>query len=158
WAFEPASGTAKLLADGIAANGFTQVTLEQCAVSNIRGTAELALHANSELNALVHDQSSGGETETVALVTLDDRLAAYNCRKIDFIKIDAEGEEANIVKGGQRFFAELSPLVLYEMKAGEHVHIDLVHAFAAIGYESYRLVPGLDVLTPFDAEIPPEPF
>src|SRR5271168_2114598 len=33
WAFEPASSTAQLLAQGIAANGFGHVTLEQKAVS-----------------------------------------------------------------------------------------------------------------------------
>jgi predicted O-methyltransferase YrrM len=33
WAVEPASDTARLLAEGIAANGFSQVTLERCALS-----------------------------------------------------------------------------------------------------------------------------
>jgi predicted methyltransferase len=36
WAFEPASGTAALLAEGIASNDFRQVTLEQSALSNSR--------------------------------------------------------------------------------------------------------------------------
>lgn len=158
WAFEPASGTARLLAEAIADNGFTQVVLERSALSSCQGAAQLSLNENSELNALVHDKPSAGASETVPLVTLDACMERYNWRDIEFMKIDAEGEEANILKGGRRFFAELSPLVQYEIRAGEELHTELVQDFAALGYESYRLVPGLDLLVPFDAESPPDGY
>jgi protein O-GlcNAc transferase len=61
-------------------------------------------------------------------------------------------------KRGQRFFAELSPLVQYEIKAGADLHMELVHDFAALGYDSYRLVPGLNLLVRFDAESPPDGY
>jgi FkbM family methyltransferase len=158
WAFEPASGTARLLAEGINANGFEQVVLEQSALSGACGTAQFALNENSELNALVHGKLPASAVETVRLVTLDDRLQAYGWREIDFTKIDAEGEEAQILKGGERFFAQLSPLVQYEVKAGADLHMELVRDFAARGYTSYRLVPGLDLLVPFDADSPVDDY
>jgi FkbM family methyltransferase len=158
WAFEPASSTASLLTEGIAANGFAHVTFERTALSSTRGTAQLSLNLNSELNALVHDNLSTSDSETVPVVTLDDCLETYDWRNIDFMKIDAEGEEANILKGGERFFAELSPLVQYEVKAGSGLHMELVQAFASIGYDSYRLVPGLDLLIPFEAETQPDGY
>ena len=158
WAFEPASSTACLLAEGIAANGFSHITLERSALSNTGGSAQLSLNDHSELNALLHDEQSTGTSETVTLVTLDDRMESYGWTNIEFVKIDAEGEEANILKGGRRFFAELSPLVLYEVKAGDRVHMELVRDFAALGYKSYRLVPGLDLLVPFNTIAPPDAF
>lgn len=159
WAFEPTSKTAALLADGIAANGFTQVTLDRRALSGIKGKAQLSLNQNSELNALIHDQSMTGASETVSLVTLDDCMETYGWRDIDFLKIDAEGEEANIIAGGKQFFSMLSPLVQYEVKAGADLHLELVKTFASIGYRSYRLVPALDILIPFDAnKSPTDPF
>jgi FkbM family methyltransferase len=158
WAFEPASGTARLLAAGINANGFEQVVLEQSALSSACGTAQFALNENSELNALVHGTPPASAVETVRLVTLDDRLQAYGWREIDFTKIDAEGEEAQILMGGERFFAQLSPLVQYEVKAGADLHVELVRDFAARGYASYRLVPGLDLLVPFDADSPVDDY
>jgi protein O-GlcNAc transferase len=158
WAFEPASGTARLLAEGIAVNGFTQVFLEQSALSSSCGTAQLSLNKNSELNALVHGQPSTSAVETVPVLTLDDWMRGQHGPHIDFMKIDAEGEEANILQGGKRFFAELSPLVQYEIKAGADLHLDLVHDFAALGYDSYRLVPGLNLLVRFDAESPPDGY
>jgi FkbM family methyltransferase len=158
WAFEPASGTANLLAEGIAANGFAHVNLERSALSCNRGTAQLSLNQNSELNALLHGETPAEASETVALVTLDDCMQRYGWRDIELVKIDAEGEEANILKGGERFLGDLSPLVQYEVKVGEHVHLELVRAFARLGYDSYRLVPGLDLLVPFDIESPADAY
>lgn len=158
WAFEPASLTAKLLEEGIAVNGFSQITLDRSALSSSCGTAQLSLNENSELNALVRGKPSTNASETVPLVTLDECMKRYGWRDIDFMKIDAEGEEANILKGGERFFAELSPLVQYEVKAGADLHLELVQYFASLGYDSYRLVPGLDLLVPFDAGSPPDGY
>ncbi|MEF8699914.1 MAG: FkbM family methyltransferase [Candidatus Accumulibacter sp. UW20] len=158
WAFEPTSSTALLLAEGIAANGFTQVTLVQSALSSVSGTAQLSLNPNPELNSLVHGATATSSTETVALVSLDECLDRYGWQDIEWVKIDAEGEEANILKGGERFFTQLSPLVQYEIKAGADLHLELVTAFAALGYDSYRLVPGLDLLVSFDPAAPVDGF
>lgn len=158
WTFEPASNTASLLAEGIAANGFSQVILERSALSSNCGMAQLSINENSELNALVHGASSTSASETVPLVTLDECLIKYGWRDIDFMKIDAEGEEANILKGGKRFFSQLSPLVQYEIRAGTDLHMQLVREFVAIGYDSYRLVPGLDLLAHFSERSTPDGY
>ena len=158
WAFEPASSTAALLAQGIAANGYSHVVLERSALSSSCGTARLSLNDDPELNALVRGGSTADAYETVPLVTLDACLERYDWRDIEFLKIDAEGEEANILKGGARFFAELSPLVQYEIRAGADLHMELVRDFAALGYGSYRLVPGLGLLVPFAAEATPDEY
>jgi len=149
WAFEPATRTARLLAESIAANGFGQVVLERSAIAGASGTGRLALNANAEINALVDEQSKV-DGEAVRLVTLDASLLQFAWRSIDFLKIDAEGAESEILKGGRRFFAELSPLVLYEVRVEESLRVELVDEFAALGYASYRLVPGLGLLVPFD--------
>jgi FkbM family methyltransferase len=158
WAFEPASGTAELLAAGIAANGFSHVVLERSALSSASGSAQLALQPDPEMNALVRGAQPAGPTETVPVLTLDECLESRAWRDIELVKIDAEGEEAGILKGGARFFARESPLVQYEVKAGKDLHLELVEAFAALGYGSYRLVPGLDLLIPFDAGAPVDGF
>lgn len=158
WAFEPASSTAEFLAKGIAANDFSQIVLERSALSSARGTARLSLNEHSELNALVRGAHAASASETVALTTLDECLQRYGWQDIAFMKIDAEGEEANILKGGVRFFAELSPLIQYEIKAGDDLNLELVRDFAALGYASYRLVPGLDLLVPFNSESVPDGY
>jgi len=158
WAFEPASSTAALLAQGVAANNFSQVVVECSAISSACGTARLSLNDNSEFNSLVRDELPALTTETVPVVTLDDCLMRYGWKDIDFMKIDAEGEEKNIIAGGRRFFTECSPLILYEIKAGADLHLELVQHFARIGFESYRLIPGLDLLVPFDVNSQPDGY
>jgi FkbM family methyltransferase len=158
WAFEPASSTVALLAQGIAANNFSQVVVECSAISSACGTALLALNDNSEFNSLVRDDLPAATTETVPVVTLDDCLRRYGWTDIDFMKIDAEGEEANIIAGGRRFFTECSPLILYEIKASADLHLELVQQFARIGFESYRLIPGLDLLVPFHVDSKPDDY
>src|SRR5262245_49856976 len=129
WAFEPASGTASLLAAGIAANGFTHVSLERSALSSASGSAQLALQPSPEMNALVRGGQPAVPTENVQVLTLDECQESRGWRDIEFVKIDAEGEEADILKGGARFFARESPLVQYEVKAGPDLHLELVKAF-----------------------------
>jgi FkbM family methyltransferase len=159
WAFEPASSTALFLAQGIAANAFGHVTLEQKAVSNSPGSAQLSLQRDPELNSIIHGQPPAGDSETVPVVTLDECMDRYRWTDIELIKIDAEGEENNIVKGGSRFFAILAPLVQYELKKDAmSVNFALIREFAALGYHSYRLVPGLNVLVPFDTGSQPDPY
>jgi FkbM family methyltransferase len=158
WAFEPASSTAQFLARGIAENGFGHVTLEQKAISSVTGSAQLAFHVQAELRSIVHDTSPPEGSEDVLLVTLDDCMDRFRWKDIELIKIDAEGEEANIIKGGHRFFETLAPLVQYELKSAADVNLDLIRHFAAIGYDSYRLLPGLNLLVPFEAESSRDPY
>lgn len=157
WAFEPAKSTAECLQASITANGFQNVVLERCALSSVPGKARLSLNSNSELNALVKE-AMAGKSEEVPLTTLDHCLDRFGWDEIVFMKVDAEGEEENILRGGKRFFASQSPLVEFEYKAGHEVNHGLVGAFAQMGYSSYRLVPGLNVLTPFPVGSVPDGF
>ena len=150
WAFEPASSTAAFLAESIASNRWGQIKLDQRALSDRPGTARLSLNNNSELNEIIRSTEAVGSFETVCLTTLDGAMDEYGWQDPDFIKIDAEGEEAAILRGGRNFFRRNSPLVQYEVKAGAQVHLELVSAFKEMGYDSYRLVPGLAILAPFD--------
>lgn len=158
WAFEPASTTADFLAASIAENDFRHVVLERSALSSAAGFSSLSLNDNAEMNALTHGAEAGNASERVVLVTLDERATAHNWRSMDFIKVDAEGEELNILRGGARFFADTSPLVQYEIMAGSALNLDLVEAFSERGFHSYRLVPGLGLLMPFDPKAAADPF
>ena len=158
WAFEPTSSTARFLEQSIAANGFEQVTLQKAAVSSASGTARLSLQSAPELNSLMHDESSGVASETVSLVTLDECMDRYRWTDIELIKIDAEGEECNIVKGGRRFFSDLAPLVQYELRKAEDINYQLIRDFADLAYPSYRLMPGLNLLVPVHVDAPLDPY
>lgn len=152
WAFEPARSPAAYLRKSIERNRLTNIVLSHLALSNRTGAAKLNLNPQSELNSLADEGTSHGDQETVELSTLDQCLRTYGWQSIDFVKMDAEGEEGRIVEGGQQFFAAHSPLVLFELKHGDELNWSLLRQFTGIGYRLYRLVPGLEMLAPFDAE------
>ena len=152
WAFEPASATAECLDQSIKNNNFKNIKLIRAGLSNKAGKAKLFLSTNSELNSMTKDAGQVAGSETIKLLTLDSCLNDYKWQSIDFIKLDAEGEESNILKKGKNTLGSLSPLIMFELKHGNTVNQPLVSKFNELGYDCYRLVPGLNVLIPFDKD------
>ena len=160
WAFEPSSATADFLEQSIALNKLHNIRLMRMALSDHEGEAELSLCENSELNALVQSQDHHADTptETVPLRRLDDCMETLAWPNIDFIKLDAEGEEIRILEGGQTFFTDTSPLIMFELKHGDQVNEGLIQSFMDLGYQTYRLIPGLLILAPFDLQAPVDAY
>lgn len=151
WAIEPASNTAAFLRESVQLNGFEQVNIDQMALSDHVGTARLALNNCAELNELIRDESSSLPSEEVALSTLDHLMTQHSWSDIAFMKMDAEGEEVPIIRGGKEFFQRHSPLVQFELIAGHGINHQLVQTFEEIGYQCYRLIPGLGVIAPLQS-------
>ena len=156
WSFEPASSTAAFLSESLARNGFGNAKVEQYALSDREGTTELTLTGQAELNTL--HAARGGNTETVRLRALDDWAQENGWPDIAFVKLDAEGEEPNVIRGGAQLFDRRSPLIMYEIRHGDKINLGLKDQFEAIGYKSYYLVPGLNLLAPFQADQPVDGF
>jgi len=158
WAFEPTSATAEYLEKSINDNNFNNITLIKAGLSDRIGKARLFTSPNAELNSLHKECVGGDNSETIMLLTLDHCKKKYKWDNIDFIKLDAEGEERNILKKGKNTLSTLSPLIMYELKHGEKVNTPLISLFAQNNYSSYRLIPGLNILVPFDSDRPFDGF
>lgn len=148
WACEPTPETCALLRESIRLNQLAQVTLLETAVGAETGRGRLKSEASSELNRVDAEQG----TLDVAISTLDLLAAEHDFGSIDFIKLDVEGHEAEVIEGGRAFFAQQSPLVMLEIKAADTVDYVAAHMLEASGYSLYRLVPGLGMLIPFDED------
>jgi FkbM family methyltransferase len=161
WAFEPARGPAAMLAESITRNDVPHLRLIPMALSDHEGSGALQLHVQSVLNSLVHRfETEAAGTELVSVSTLDQQQAKLNWRAIDFIKIDAEGSGLSILAGGEHFFAEQSPLVMFEVddsQAGADKHT-LPAAFRKLGYDIYRLIGPDLMLVPLRADEKTEQF
>ena len=48
----------------------------------------------------------------------------------------------------------MSPLILFELKHVDNINLPLINRFRSMGYNCYRLLPGLNVLIPFNPEAP----
>ena len=150
WAFEPTSSTANCLRKSIIENQLQNIELVEKALSNRDGQANLYTSDFSELNSLSSNQGQNIDTELVEVTTLDSCFQKYQWNHLDFIKLDAEGEEINILKGGITTLTTLSPLIMFEVKHISEINLGLIEEFKSLHYDCYRYIPGLKVMVPFD--------
>jgi FkbM family methyltransferase len=148
FAYEPSTETRRLLALSKEMNGAGNLHIIAAALSDREREGHLTFAASSELNTL--DDSGPGES--VRITSLEAEQKTRNWGIIDFIKIDAEGEEERILAGAGAFFANRSPLVMFEVKAGDKQNEKLPAAFIAMGFGLYRLLAGAPVLVPVGAD------
>jgi FkbM family methyltransferase len=148
FAYEPASETARLLSISRARNGADNLQVIAAALSDSEREGHLVLGISSELNAL----DGHGPGETVPITSLDAEQKKRGWGAIDFLKIDAEGEEERILAGAQSFFANRSPLVMFEVRAVGKQNMSLPAAFVAMGFGLYRLLGDAQVLVPAKAD------
>jgi len=159
WAFEPSSSTADLLETSEHANELHNLHVCRVAVSDAVGVAKfLIADEGSEFNHLVGMDNNlaghGEKTEQVQITTLDECMRKFAWERMDFIKIDAEGAELQIIQGGKQFFEQLSPLVMFEAEhAGVGAGIPLTNALSGLGYSIFRFVPSLCALVEISAEV-----
>lgn len=146
YAYEPASEPRRLLEKSREANGARNLHIVAAALSDRPRQAHLVPCASSELHSL----SDSGAGESVDVTSLDEEDDVRNWGSPDFVKIDAEGEERRILEGGRSFFTRHSPLVMFEVKAGDVVDKAIPDAFRALGYRIFRLLPGAPILVPVE--------
>ena len=150
---EPCRGTYELLARSAA--DFPRWTVRHAAVSEHSGEGCLAPGNAPELNKL---SSSEGGGEKVKLVSVDDLAKDIGVDGFDLIKMDVEGHEIPTLRGAQKTLGEGRPIIFYEIKESNIVHLELVQAFRELGYESFIYLPGQKALEPLDVERPLDPF
>jgi FkbM family methyltransferase len=154
FAYEPGAEPRAFLAESRTINRADNLHLIAAAVSDRPREGRLVHGSSSELNSLEGD----GPGEDIWITSLDTEDGTRGWSSVDFIKIDAEGEEERILEGGKSFFERNSPLVMFEIKAHHGVNETLSSAFRQRGYASYRLLPGAPVLVPHKTDTAVDPY
>ena len=150
YSYEPHPANALVLQKLAAARPY--VHFRPVAVSDLSGRAELLVPKRH--NRLVTAQSSlahrfeGIEVESIAVPTvrLDDEIGESS--QVDFIKIDVEGHEMSVLRGGISIFRRCRPPVLIEIEQ-RHLAVpirDVLQELQELGY--YLFYIGGSVLRP----------
>ena len=101
FSFEPEPHNFDILSRSVLDNNFSNVQLNNVAVSDTEGTADLHISpqaANPGLHSLVYD--FGTRSIKVPTITLDRYAQKQEIDRIDIVKIDVEGWEPEVLKGG----------------------------------------------------------
>lgn len=158
WAFEPASAVLPYLRESIARNRFTQIRVVDAALAHEEGIGHLHLARDPALNQLQAPDSESGSGESVGITTLDHQQATLGWGEVDFIKLDAEGAERRILRGGRDFLAQGSPLVMFERLHNGAVDDAIAADFRYMGWGIYRLTSPQGYLVPLEPGQAADPF
>ena len=93
-------------------NTFNNVTVEQKAVGEITGEVQLQVPAtNNDRTSRELFLVEGTNTVDIQMVSLDDYFSE---QKVDFIKIDTEGFEPEVIEGAVQLIRRSHPVLLLE--------------------------------------------
>ena len=116
--FEPSPSTFRYLQQNIRRAGLANVELCNYGLGAQRGDTKLTFSANNRAGAFISGDmktSSGHVVEAVHIETLDDVIDGLGNARLDFIKIDAEGFEKDVIEGARDVISRDEPLIVLEL-------------------------------------------
>lgn len=112
-AVEPFIETAFRLSSNVQANGYDNVRVRNFCIG--RNTQHARLHLNNgKPNSFSLVSKGHANSVSVLCVSLDDLCQWEQLDRLDYLKIDAEGAEAEILEGGQNAIKRFRPIVQIE--------------------------------------------
>ena len=136
FSFEPISKTYEYLQHGNKINNFRHITLNNFALGSEK-TSQKIFFNNEDLCAGTASFVSSEQFQNYEVVDIDtvDNVA-NNILVPDFIKIDVEGFQVQVVTGALEFFERYSPVVMIEID--EDTNQWMEDYFISIGYQFYK--------------------
>ena len=139
WAFEPQRLVFQILAGNMAINSLSNVYCEQKCVSDVKGKVNVPTLNVAEVNnwggLSLENQQEG---EPVDVITLD----SLELPRCDFLKIDVEGMELQVLRGGETMIDAFRPIIYAEADR-EDKNRELFSWLHKKGYSIYSHKPHL---------------
>ncbi len=143
-AFEPNPDTFSILTRNIALNDCQNVQAFNVALSNADGRVWIYKSSGDGIASSLGKFRETEGREYVATRRLDDILEELKIRRVDFMKIDVEGSEANLLQGAIRTLNASRPTVVFEINPAVARNVGVPERgawdiLAGQGYSFFRL-------------------
>ncbi len=147
--FEPGKDMRAQLEANVVRNDLHNVEIHRQALAERTGEVGFypsALNSNQGISSIIASGDGRAAPVTVPCLSLDDFAASLGGRRIDFLKMDIEGAELQVIRGGQRFFGgkDAPPMIFEAHELGP-----VAQALRPLGYQirqvHYTLENGLEL-------------
>lgn len=135
FAIEPTNYAFKKLTDNLNLNEDlkNKIHLRQLFISNQKKPKSVWSSWNFEKSNEKHQKHSGTlkEIKQDSFLKLDDFLKVENLKDVDFIKLDVDGYELDVLNSGEEFFKNNRPIIFIEIAP---------YLYPEFGYTVYELI------------------
>ncbi len=145
--FEVDSKCLPLITKNISINNFDNISINNLAVSNAKGSIKIPKTYNPKPNLSISESDIGALYSTVQTIDLDS-FCKISGQSPDLIKIDVEGAEFNVLEGMQDILKNGQLKILIEVHPGQLEHFGksykdvinmlLDHSYKIIHYKNHR--------------------
>lgn len=119
-AFEPQPRMQSYLQRTIGENNIKNIHLHGVALGQERGALQLSIpRGNSGAASLATDHAGEAEQFEVSVHRLTDFMKELGVDSVSFIKIDVEGFEPFVIRGGEEFLSDIKPNVIVLEEHGD---------------------------------------
>jgi methyltransferase, FkbM family len=145
-AFEPIESLQNRILLSAKANKLANIHVESLAVGESSGMRKLWIHEDVKgyfgtSSSLV--RSKGKLERVVKMISIDEYICLNQLSRVDFIKIDVEGAEIEVLKGAKKTLKQFNPIVLIEFNTAEDLEhgkeflSSVGYVYKEIGFSSY---------------------
>ncbi|SHG04672.1 methyltransferase, FkbM family [Fodinibius roseus] len=153
YAFEPGAVARRHLEMSKSENGFHQLEIIERALGQEIGKGRLTNAESSEFNTIDED----GE-EDISVTTLDAWWTFAGQPDIEFVKIDVNGMETEVLQGASKTLEAAHPVVLASIGESDESFAGLRDQLTEMNYVVYEYIPGPALLAEHDPEAGVDPY
>lgn len=130
--YEPFPLMSNYLLENVMRNNLPNVRIRTFGISNTNSSKKFFMNKGRP-NSFSFSRNVDNALEIQLFTkTLDDAILMENLDRVDYIKIDAEGEEEKVIEGAQQVIKKFRPIIQTEALFGELAGIDGYLGFKAV--------------------------
>ena len=159
FAFEPNSNARNLLSQNIAINKLTRaVKIISSCVGDYDGATQFHETMDSAFSGMrATGRSSIKRIIEVPVITLDSFISRENLDRVDALKLDVEGFEANVLKGAALLLDRSDPVIMLEISNKNLTELavlllkDVLYQLEVKGFRMLRIIPRTYTMVTFQS-------